>query len=136
MYSSSAIAEKISRLRVREGLTLGVFAEKIGVSTQGVSGFEKGKSKPSVDTLIKISEEFKVTVDWLLSKEEVRPNQQVTVGNVHGHGNAAGIDNKVTGAIIDQECQQKLAVALAELEGYKREISRLEQIIELLKPKS
>lgn len=55
------------RLRILRG-TLGQkeFAKRIGSSQTGVSAYEKGQRKPDYETLIRVSQEFGVTLDWLL----------------------------------------------------------------------
>ena len=42
------------------------FAKKIGSSQTGVSAYEKGQRKPDYETLIRVSQAFGVTLDWLL----------------------------------------------------------------------
>ncbi|WP_418302155.1 helix-turn-helix domain-containing protein [Lysinibacillus fusiformis] len=43
-----------------------VFAKIINISQASLSDLEKGKTKPSVDTLINISEQFNISLDWLI----------------------------------------------------------------------
>lgn len=55
------------RLRIIRGqLGQKEFAKKIGSSQTGVSAYEKGQRKPDYETLIRVSQEFGVTLDWLL----------------------------------------------------------------------
>lgn len=55
------------RLRIIRGQLGQVeFAKKIGSSQTGVSAYEKGQRKPDYETLIRVSQEFGVTLDWLL----------------------------------------------------------------------
>ena len=55
------------RLRVVRGQLGQVeFAKRIGSSQTGVSAYEKGQRKPDYETLIRVSKEFGVTLDWLL----------------------------------------------------------------------
>lgn len=55
------------RLRIIRGkLGQKEFAKRIGSSQTGVSAYEKGQRKPDYETLIRVSKEFGVTLDWLL----------------------------------------------------------------------
>lgn len=55
------------RLRIIRGqLGQKEFAKRIGSSQTGVSAYEKGQRKPDYETLIRVSQEFGVTLDWLL----------------------------------------------------------------------
>lgn len=55
------------RLRtIRGQLGQKEFAKRIGSSQTGVSAYEKGQRKPDYETLIRVSQEFGVTLDWLL----------------------------------------------------------------------
>ncbi len=42
------------------------FAREIQISQASLSDIEKGKSKPSVDTLFNISEQFGISADWII----------------------------------------------------------------------
>lgn len=55
------------RLRIVRGhLGQVEFAKKIGSSQTGVSAYENGQRKPDYETLIRVSQVFGVTLDWLL----------------------------------------------------------------------
>lgn len=64
-------SDKLQELRKLSGLTQEQVAEKLYVSRTAVSKWEQGKGYPGIDTLKKISELFKVTVDELLSGEKI-----------------------------------------------------------------
>lgn len=58
------LAEKIKNKRKELRLTQEYVAENLGISRQAVSKWEKGLSEPSMDNLIKLSEIFKVDMDY------------------------------------------------------------------------
>lgn len=58
------LAEKIKNKRKELRLTQEYVAENLGISRQAVSKWEKGLSVPSMDNLIKLSEIFKVDMDY------------------------------------------------------------------------
>ena len=59
-----SLPERLRIIRGKLGQT--EFAKRIGSSQTGVSAYEKGQRKPDYETLIRVSQEFGVTLDWLL----------------------------------------------------------------------
>jgi DNA-binding XRE family transcriptional regulator len=60
------IGERFKELRIKNELNQIEFAKKVGISQSTLSEIEKGKSKPSVDTVISTSNSFNITTDWIL----------------------------------------------------------------------
>lgn len=63
------MAEKITMLRKRSGWSQEELAEKLGVSRQAVSKWESGASLPDLDRMVKMSQLFCVSTDYLLKDE-------------------------------------------------------------------
>ncbi len=63
--------EKLQELRKQKGLTQEELAEKLYVSRTAVSKWESGRGYPNIDSLKAIAKFFSVTVDELLSTNEV-----------------------------------------------------------------
>ena len=63
------MAEKITMLRKRNGWSQEELAEKLGVSRQAVSKWESGVSLPDLDRMVKMSQLFCVSTDYLLKDE-------------------------------------------------------------------
>lgn len=63
------IGDQIQHLRKREHLSQGEFANLLYVSRQTVSNWETGKSCPDLETLIRISDHFGISVDALLGHD-------------------------------------------------------------------
>lgn len=61
--------DKLRTLRKNAGLTQPQLAEKLGVTKSVVSYYEKNDRTPSPDILVKISNTFHVTTDYLLGIE-------------------------------------------------------------------
>lgn len=59
-------AEKLIRLRKREGWSQEALAESLGVSRQAVSRWEQGTALPDGGKLLPCARHFGVSVDWLL----------------------------------------------------------------------
>lgn len=60
----------IKELRTQQKLSQRQLGEKLDVCNQTVSFWESGQREPDLDTLVKISEYFGVTVDYLLGKSD------------------------------------------------------------------
>jgi transcriptional regulator with XRE-family HTH domain len=63
--------EKLQELRKRRGLTQDELAMSLYVSRTAVSKWESGRGYPSIDSLRAIARFFSVTVDELLSSDEL-----------------------------------------------------------------
>ena len=53
-------------LRESKGLTQQNLASVIGVSQQAIQKYETGKNEPDLETLMKLADTFKVSVDYLI----------------------------------------------------------------------
>ena len=63
--------EKLQELRKRRGLTQEELAEALFVSRTAISKWESGRGYPSIDSLKEISSYFSVSIDDLLSGEQL-----------------------------------------------------------------
>jgi transcriptional regulator with XRE-family HTH domain len=63
--------EKLQELRKRKGLTQEELAEALYVSRTAISKWESGRGYPNIDSLKAIAKFFSVTIDALLSGEEL-----------------------------------------------------------------
>lgn len=64
------LAEKITALRKKNGWSQEELAERMDISRQSVSKWESGASLPELDKLLKLSQIFEVSTDYLLKDEE------------------------------------------------------------------
>ena len=62
---------KLQELRKRKGLTQEELAEALFVSRTAISKWESGKGYPNIDSLKALAKFFGVTVDELLSGDEL-----------------------------------------------------------------
>ena len=68
------LAEKLTQLRKQNGWSQEEFAAQLNISRQSVSKWESGASVPDLEKLVKISDIFGVSIDYLIredSQEEV-----------------------------------------------------------------
>lgn len=63
--------EKLQKLRKQKGLTQEELAETLCVSRTAISKWESGRGYPNIDSLKEIAKAFSVTIDELLSGEEL-----------------------------------------------------------------
>lgn len=71
MYEKNFVG-RINQLYEESGLSVKDFANKVGISRQTMDFYLNGKRSPSADSLIKISNKFHVTTDWLLAITDVK----------------------------------------------------------------
>ena len=65
----SSLSQKITSLREDKNLKKKDLAKILNVSAPCISQYESGKSEPSYDTLILLSQYFDVSIDYLLGNE-------------------------------------------------------------------
>lgn len=73
---NSVFGSHVKRLRENYGLTMEKFAERVGVKKSNVSMWENSGVVPRYDTLLKISEEFKISIDQLLGNDETESAEE------------------------------------------------------------
>ena len=69
MTDISQIGKSIKRYREQQGITQRVLAERIMVSFQAISAWERGMSVPDLENVVRIAECFGITVDALLGQQ-------------------------------------------------------------------
>ncbi|WP_051531192.1 helix-turn-helix transcriptional regulator [Clostridiisalibacter paucivorans] len=63
----NSIGSRFKFLRKSKALTQWEFAKSVGISQGTLSDIEKNKYKPSVDTILSVSQYFNVSTDWILT---------------------------------------------------------------------
>ena len=99
--------EKLQQLRIGKNLTQQQLAEQLYVSRTAISKWEGGKGYPNIESLKCISKFFSITIDELLSGEEL-----ITLAETENNANVKRIYDIISG-IVDV-----LAVALIVLPIY------------------
>lgn len=64
------VAEKLAFLRKQNKLTQAELAEKLNYSDKSVSKWERGEALPDLEVLVKVSQLFNVSLDYLTSEGE------------------------------------------------------------------
>lgn len=61
-----SMGKKIQKFRKEKGWTQEFLSEQCGISSTNLSHIERGKTKPSIETLVKIANCLEVSIDSLL----------------------------------------------------------------------
>ena len=61
---------KIKELRAEKGLTQAQLAEIVGVNQTAIGKYERGELEPNLQTLIKLSQFFQVSVDYIIGNAD------------------------------------------------------------------
>lgn len=72
------IGKNIAALRKEAGLTQAQLGERLGVSNQAISKWEKGMNLPDVMLLPQIAKVFDVTIDRLFEGVDDEPNEEAS----------------------------------------------------------
>ena len=72
------LADKIIDLRKKAGLSQDELAEQMGVSRQSVSKWEGAQSIPDLNKILKLSEIFGVSTDYLLKDDFEKPAPEIS----------------------------------------------------------
>lgn len=70
------IANKLYELRKKKGLSQEELADKLGVSRQSVSKWERAEASPDTDNLILLSKIYGVSLDQIISEEDIEEAEQ------------------------------------------------------------
>ena len=72
------LSEKIMDLRKKSGWSQEELADRLGISRQSVSKWETGESVPDIDKILRMSELWNVSTDYLLKEDEAQKEDPVT----------------------------------------------------------
>lgn len=81
------LSEKIMDLRKKSGWSQEELADRLGISRQSVSKWETGESVPDIDKIIRMSELWNVSTDYLL-KEDAVPEEDAAPDYTEDQSNA------------------------------------------------
>lgn len=90
--------EKLSFLRKKEGWSQGELADKLNISRQSVSKWELNESLPDAENIVKISNLFNISTDYLL-KDDAELTQQTVETPKKKYYTAQGIITTLAGIL-------------------------------------
>lgn len=73
------IADRLVALRKENGYSQEVLAEKLGLSRQSISKWERAEASPDTDNLIALAQVYNMTLDELLGNGESAPKKETKV---------------------------------------------------------
>lgn len=88
------IGEKIQFLREQRGMTQATLCAKMGLSRVTIGSYEAGRVMPSVNAIIKLSEIFHVSLDWLCGTADYVTDMPMIIQILDAH---QGAQNDYTG---------------------------------------
>lgn len=98
------LADKIINLRKKNGWSQEELAEKLGVTRQSVSKYEGAQSIPDLDKILKLSEVFGVTTDYLI-KDELEEEEYARSQMQENESESDRIVHKVTMEMANEYLQ-------------------------------
>ena len=104
------LADKIIRLREKNGWSQENLADKMNVSRQAVSKWEGAQTIPDLEKILQLSILFGVTTDYLL-KDEIE-DEELT-NNISSDTTVKGISIEEANAYIEQRKKASWRIALA-----------------------
>ena len=75
--------EKLMDLRKKHGMSQEELADRLGVSRQAISRWELGSTLPDAPNLLKLSDLFGVSIDYLLRDDEDETTHLPSTNEVH-----------------------------------------------------
>lgn len=64
----SILTQNLRYLRSKTKLTQGAFARELGITRDGLNNIELGKVKPPLDFLLKVSDRYNYTIEFLITE--------------------------------------------------------------------
>ena len=74
----STLGARLQELRKQKGLTQEQLAEKLNITNQSVSKWEKDINAPDITLLVELADLFETSVDYLLGRGENKPMVNTT----------------------------------------------------------
>ena len=95
MVNKIDFTNRLKKILENHQLTASLFADKIGVQRSSISHILSGRNKPSLDFILKVTNEFSdVDIYWLLNGKGQYPKTQDTQTTNSTHSNYIAPDIK------------------------------------------
>lgn len=136
------IGQKIKKNRLENNLTQEEFGKLINVSTSMVGMYEIGVRKPSYEVLLKISDIFNVSTDYLLgresqlsetdSKNSINESLYFVECLKNIMRKQKDPDSPIEVTILPDDILEKIKVLQSENTNLKVQVKRLKEVISIL----
>ncbi len=101
----SDLLDRVRALMDRSGIKAKQLTDELGISNSSFSDWKKGKGSPSLDTVVKFSDYFHVSIDYLVHGTEFTDGQKDTTSKHLDFSN-----------LLDKELLDKFHVLSPELQ--------------------
>jgi transcriptional regulator with XRE-family HTH domain len=78
MNNLNVMAKRLKSLRESKGYKQNFIAEKIGIKSNTLSGYESGARRPDAEILAKLADLYEVSTDYLIGRTEKRHYYDLT----------------------------------------------------------
>lgn len=109
------LADKIIELRKKNGLSQEELAEKLNVSRQSISKWEGAQSIPDMNKILKLSDLFSVSTDYLLKDEIEEMETQVPIEDHDSSAREASVSMEEANAFLAYKSRIATPMAFAVL---------------------
>lgn len=87
MIEAQKVGKRIKQNREQANLTQDALAQRLNVSRQSISKWEKGESLPDIDRLVQMSEIFNISLDMLVTGKDSNIRKVIVEKNSPQHMN-------------------------------------------------
>lgn len=105
-------ADRLQALRKSHGLSQEALSEKLGVSRQAISKWERGESSPDTDNLIALANIYNITLDDILNTQKDLSNTENVIDNENQKEN--NDNNEIIQKVEKQKAKAKLGKSLVK----------------------
>lgn len=112
---SKEVGERVQAVRAGSGLSQRDFASRLGISSGGISQIETGKTMPGGEFLLRLHQEFKADVTWVLTG--VSAGGELPPASPR---EAALLDNYRNSPDTGKDAIERTAFALAQQAGMRK----------------
>jgi transcriptional regulator with XRE-family HTH domain len=81
--TTEIIGKKLTDLRLRHGYTQAELSERIRVAQTTYAGYERGRSEPSINTLITLADIYGTSLDFLAGRYDRIPSDELPVSYIN-----------------------------------------------------
>lgn len=119
------VANRLVEFRKKNGLSQEQLAEKIGVSRQAVSKWERSEASPDTDNLIMLARLYNVSLDELLKTEEDIPMPEKEEPKQEDSPRQAALTIQPSRQRIIPETKRKTSMFMSDLTEYTLRTERI-----------
>ncbi len=121
------IKERIERIRKRENLSYGAFAESIGIQQSTLSHILNGRNKPSLDVVMKVHQSYShIHLEWLLYGKGPMTDETATPGYATEMLPSLFDENAINPAQTPEVPEYRREIGLKQPQSESKEIVRQE----------